>query len=485
MTISSTLSSALSGLQAAAKSAELISSNVAYAMTEGYGRRELELTARRVGDSGQGVRAIGVIRLTDPALTSDRRMAGADLAFAEGRATFHADLLAVLGKAEEPGSLTARMAGFDAALIAAAANPGSDAHLAQVLDAAHGLTDSLGRAGRAVQDARTAADRQIAADVQTINQTLAQIAGLNTDIRGHAGTGRDASALMDQRDQLIDRLSGLVPLRVVDRDHGQIAIYSGSGAVLLDGRPSVLEFTPAALVTAEMTTATGGLSGLRLNGVDMTPGQSGSLLNGGKLGAAFDVRDRLGPEAQARVDAIARDLVERFADPAVDPSLLPGDAGLFTDSGLAFDPLNEEGLAQRLSVNPLADPAQGGALWRLRDGIGAVAPGPPGDTTLLQALRTALNTPRAAASGDLGAGAVSALRLSGEFLSRQSVAFGQAEDGVAFSVARHGGLRALELEQGVDTDHELQNLIMVEKAYAANARVIQTVDEMLNQLLGL
>ena len=103
MTISATLSSALSGLQAASRAAELISSNVANAMTEGYARRELELAARRVGDSGQGVSITGVNRLTDPALTSDRRMAESDLAGGSEIADFLSGLLDAIGNAEDAG----------------------------------------------------------------------------------------------------------------------------------------------------------------------------------------------------------------------------------------------------------------------------------------------------------------------------------------------------------------------------------------------
>ena len=49
MSLSLSLSSAVSGLQASARSAELVSSNVANALTDGYGRRDIQLTARSLG----------------------------------------------------------------------------------------------------------------------------------------------------------------------------------------------------------------------------------------------------------------------------------------------------------------------------------------------------------------------------------------------------------------------------------------------------
>ena len=66
MTISGSLANSLSGLTAASRAAELVSSNVANAMTEGYGRREVVLTPRSMGDgTAAGVNVTGVRREVD------------------------------------------------------------------------------------------------------------------------------------------------------------------------------------------------------------------------------------------------------------------------------------------------------------------------------------------------------------------------------------------------------------------------------------
>ena len=88
MSISGSLSSALSGLTAAAKAAEVVSSNIANATTEGYGRRELVTTPRAVGSSGQGVKIVGVRRHVDPILLGDRRRAEAMQGERDTRAAF-------------------------------------------------------------------------------------------------------------------------------------------------------------------------------------------------------------------------------------------------------------------------------------------------------------------------------------------------------------------------------------------------------------
>ena len=60
-----------------------------------------------------------------------------------------------------------------------------------------------------------------------------------------------------------------------------------------------------------------------------------------------------------------------------------------------------------------------------------------------------------------------------------------SERNFSFENARYEALKQAELSDGVDTDQEMQNLLLIEQAYSANAKVIQTVDEMMQTLLRL
>ncbi|NCO16388.1 MAG: flagellar hook-associated protein FlgK [Rhodobacteraceae bacterium CG2_30_10_405] len=485
MSIAIALSNALSGLTASARAAELVSANVANVMTEGYARRELVLATQSVGGAGRGVSVTGITRVVDQVLLSDRRVADAAVGDRATRADFFTRLEAALGTPDSATSLGARIADLDAALIEAASRPDSEARLANVLGAAQAIVTQIGSVASDIQAARATADNRIAAEVAQLNDALAQVADLNTAILTQNSAGRDGSALMDQRQQLIDQIAAIVPLREVARDHGQIALYTTGGAQLLDGHPAVFAFTPVGLITADMSLAAGSLSGLTLNGQPTATAGAASMIGGGALAAQFAVRDDLAPEAQARLDAVARDLVGRFADPALDATRAPGDPGLFTDVGAAFDPANEVGLAQRLMVSSLVDPAQGGALWRLRDGLGAAAVGPPGNSTLLTALQSALIAPRQPVSGGFMAGARSFSALATDLLSGVASARLGAEAEASFASAKADTLKQQELENGVDTDQEMQKLLLIEQAYSASAKVVQTVDDMIKILLGM
>ena len=73
MSISSAFSNATSGLTATSRLAEVVSSNIANAMTEGYARREVSLSAR----TGGGVSIDGVSRAVSDSLQQNLRLAGA------------------------------------------------------------------------------------------------------------------------------------------------------------------------------------------------------------------------------------------------------------------------------------------------------------------------------------------------------------------------------------------------------------------------
>ncbi|MFV2002411.1 MAG: flagellar basal body rod C-terminal domain-containing protein, partial [Paracoccaceae bacterium] len=180
-----------------------------------------------------------------------------------------------------------------------------------------------------------------------------------------------------------------------------------------------------------------------------------------------------------------RDLVERFADPAVDATLGATDPGLFTDDGAAFSSVDEVGLSARLKINALVDPDAGGGLWRLRDGLGAAVPGSVGDATLLLSLADALSVARVPASGGFIGAARSAIGLASDLVSLVNADLNSFEADQSFALAQVDTLTAIELRSGVDTDYEMQQLLLIEQAFAANARVITTVDEMIKTLLGL
>jgi len=489
MSISSALNIALSGLTATGKLAEITSGNLANALTDGYGRQSVTLSAGVLGGLGNGVAVAGVDRASSPELTSARRIADGDLA--GGQAEFDAlvRLERSLGVAGGEDSLAARITAFEGALRQLAETPELAPRQVAVAATASDVAMRLNQISTEVARVRQTADAEVVRQVDEVNGALTKIARLNRQIQVFAASGRDTANLIDQREQLIDKVAAIIPIREQMRSGGVVELTTAQGLVLVDTTAREIQFTPTPIITAPMRYdgGAGALSGLTLNGVDITPGGPGSqAIAGGALAGQFAIRDRIAPEFSDRADALAADLIGRLAAPGLDPTLAPGAPGLFTDAGAAYDPANLAGLAGRIRLNAAVDPDAGGDPALFRDGLGATVPGPAANGTLPRALLDALT---ATGSVTTVPGLSPALSFSEAVAGLvELTAFDRVSaetDVAAFSSSRET-LASAEAEAiGVDTDAELQALMQIEQAFAANVQVIQTAVRMLDEILEI
>ncbi|MFD0859957.1 flagellar hook-associated protein FlgK [Roseovarius aquimarinus] len=484
MSLTSALSNAISGLAANSRAAGVVAANLANIQTDGYGRREITMTQAASGTAG-GVRVAAITRHVDAAVLSDRRLADAELAHGETRAAFLRGVQESFGTPDQPGSLLARLAALEASLVTAASRPDALDRLRQVGLEAGALSDAFNRASQEIQEGRTRAEAQIDAAVTGLNADLAQVHELNLRIQAAQRKGADAASLLDHRQVVTDRIAAMIPVREVPREDGAVALMTPGGALLVDTGAATFSFSRANLIAPHMSLENGALSGLRLGGEEIAPSGARSPIAGGRLAALFETRDVLAVDAQRQLDALARDVIERTQDPGWDTTIGAGDAGLFTDAGGRLDPANEVGLAGRLRLNAAVDPARGGDVSRLRDGLGALGPGPAGNADRLHALADALAGPRVMASGDLGRGAASASDHGAAFVTRLAQGVLIEERATSFAAMRQSSLEERLLADGVNSDDETARLLLIEQAYAANARMIQTLDDMMETLLRI
>lgn len=423
----------------------------------------------------------------DLVLLSERRNAEAALSESATLENFFQRMQISIGLPNEAGSLTDRLTQLESALTEATLAPENDALLNNVVEDLKDLTAHLNGLGNAVQDERTRADAQIATEVATLNRDLLKIEELTDSIQKHMVLNHDVSAMLDQRQQLIDDVNEIVPVAELDRGHGNIALMTSGGLLLFDGTAADLEFTNTPFVGASMSLETDTLSGLGLSGRDIPLTRSPSPIGGGRLAALFHIRDVDATQAQGQLDAYARDLIERFEHLDVDVTRAPTDPGLLTDGGVLFDQENELGLSQRLSVNGLIDPEQGGEVWRLRDGLGTTAPlpGGEGNASLILRLSDALAKYQTPSSDAFSEAKRTAATLASDLMSQVGAGLEAVKQHNVFAQAQFDTLKEMELANGVDTDAELQKLLLIEQAYAANARVIQVADEMLDWLMRI
>jgi flagellar hook-associated protein 1 FlgK len=300
---------------------------------------------------------------------------------------------------------------------------------------------------------------------------------LNEQIVAANVNGRDANALLDQRQTLINSVSELIPVREMPRTHGAVSLVSAKGMMLIDDSAVNIEFTRANQILPHMTVEDGHLSALEIDGQQVSMMSDSSVLAGGRLQALFEARDKEAPQAQGRIDAFALDLAMRFHDLPNDTSAPIGAPGLFTDDGARSELASQTGLAGRLQLNESVDPSQGGELWRLRSGMHATTEAASGDASLITDMISSLGS-QLPTHGSL-------FEHSASLTSRAAQTSAAFEADESFANARLNQLTQLQLQNGVDTDAELQKLLAIEMNYAANAKVIQTIDEMFATIMRI
>ena len=489
MTLSSALAAANSGLATTSRRAGIAAGNIANASTPGYVRRSLRVGEIVLNGQGQGARVLGVDRAQDIGLTRERRQAGASAARADVIARSYTDLNRELGAPGDGYGLFASYQNVESALRELSVTPESPALQNAGANALNALALQLNEQYSVGQAQRLTADNTIARSVRTVNSGLQRIQSLNGQIAGLGGNSGEIAALEDERGRVLDEISGILPIKVIAREFGQIDITTEQGVFLLAGNVFELEFTPAGVITPGSQLGDGSniLSGLYVGEQNLTPNSDGPFaLPSGTLSGLFTVRDVIAPEFLGGLDSLAGDLVARFSDAGVDPTNPAGAPGLFTDNGLALDPNNLAGLAGRIRVNAAIDTSQGGSATRLRDGLGATGTGPVSNSEILNNLLDAFTNSNAAPSGSGLSGSLTSSELAAGISSVIGEARVNADAVATTSLARASALADAELSlTGVDTDAEIQSLLLIEQSYAANARVIQTISDMLDTLMQI
>ena len=387
-----------------------------------------------------------------------------------------------IGDDLETSTLFQNLSALDAAMKDAAQSPESTTHANQVVLSANNLVNEFNNLSTLITQERQQADQDIAASVDILNASLLEVERLNASIAKIDRSTSQAAALFDERDRVLDRISEFVPIQTYPRNSGTVDVLTVEGVYLVAGSAKQVEFTPAATVGPNITLANGTLSGLTVDGLDITPGaQTFGAVSSGSLAALFTLRDTDLPGLSTQLDAIAQDMIDRFSDPSIDATNPVGSPGLFLDTNAAAG----DGVAGRIELNALVDPDRGGAVWRLRDGLGATVSGPPGNNTILTNLSNAFETVQTVNVPGLQGGytATDLVAQLSTLAGQQRI---QNESTLSSISLQFDSLQRAEAsELAVDIESEMQDLLIIEQAYAANARVIEAAGQMINQLMEI
>ena len=191
--------------------------NIANVNTPGYSRRRVQLvesaTTNINGTTvGTGVTVAGVQDFRDRFIES-RLQTETGIA---GKLSARRDALAPVETAlqgGESGGVQNALAGFFGAFRDLEANPQSVPARAVVAQKGANLAASFQTTRARLSDIRLATDGQIRSTVEETNGLSEKIAKLNSQIKSAQDSGGDASALRDQRGELVNKIAELTGAR--------------------------------------------------------------------------------------------------------------------------------------------------------------------------------------------------------------------------------------------------------------------------------
>lgn len=274
--MSGLLSNAISGLHASQNALRTTGHNISNANTPGYSRQRVEDIARPAhthgaGYLGSGVNTRSIERVVDEFV--NRQLVMDTSAFHQLDA-FNTNI----GKldrllADENTGLSAGLQRFFAALQNAADDPSSTPGRQLVLSEAESLSVRFNE----LYSRLTAIEKGVDAELRTVstnvNRLAEDIASLNKAIVQSRGHGQP-NDLLDQRDQAIRELAGLVGVETVTQGDGSVNVFLGKGhSLVLGANANRVEVRDQ----GELYMVTGNRS--RNVTDDITGGSVGGLLN--------------------------------------------------------------------------------------------------------------------------------------------------------------------------------------------------------------
>jgi flagellar hook-associated protein 1 len=500
MSLDSSLSIAAGGLANINAQFALISQNVANAATPGYATEISSQQALTADGVGMGV-TTGPARLQiDQALQTSvvqQNSAVAGLQMTQTALQAIDSVLGTPGSGNDIGSLLGNLQNSFSTLLT---DPGNQTQQSAVVSSATTLAQGINTLSATYSAQRQAAQNDLGSAVGTLNASLSMIGRLSNQIIALKPTNQSTADLENQRNAAVQSLSQLLDVKTVAQPNGDLSIFTASG-LTLPTRDGATPFSiPNQSTPAGSYYPAGGIAGITLDGADVTKG-----MTGGQIGADITLRDATLPTAQAELDEFAQGLSSRFAGQGL--TLFTDPAGNVPTTGGTPAQAGYVGYAGTIQVN--AAVTTNPAL--VRDGTNAVAstgftPNPPGGpagfTGLIMNItnytfgtqsqngvaQPAMNTNGLGASGTLSApfnaaGDTLAAFATG-FISSQAQQSAAITSNLTTEQALQTSLNAkVAAVSGVNMDTEMSQMLSLQQAYGANARIIAGVQAMFTQLL--
>ena len=455
------LNSALSGVLTQQRALNTVSHNLTNATTAGYSRQRVDTAAQTpyaypavnmpvgAGQIGTGVVATQYVRLRDQFVDLNHRAAASGMGQYDARANALTTLDMVI---DEPGDtgITHLLNQFWGSWQALSLQPESAAARETVRHAGQALSEGFNDLSAHLTTAQAEADTRIGLGTDRVNELAGQINELNKQIAMVVAVGQQPNDLRDMRDQLIDEIATNANVTVTEAGaSGKVSIAIGSQLLVDSGTDTV-----NALAIDAAGAAT-------VNGVATT-------IAGGSMRGLVDVRDSVigGPAGYiAQLDTLAASIASSVNTRHAAGVGRDGSTGTAFFTGTTAGTLDISA-ALRASVDAIAASDSSGNL-----------PAGADNAVALAQLQYVVQT--------VGSSTTTLDGFYQQFVARIGVDTDQAS---RMAQVQQGVLEAAQSRRdgvsGVNLDEEMSDMVRFQKSYNAAARMITTLDEMLETIVN-
>jgi flagellar hook-associated protein 1 FlgK len=236
--------------------------NISNANTEGYSRQRVNLSATESlyapgfsrssapGQIGTGVQYDDIVRIRDSYLDTQYRRENQSLGEWQTRQANFDTIEQILNEPSDNG-LQSVMNDFWNSWETLNRDPSLLSARVDVVGKATNLVDEFHHIGTSLSTQSADLDNNIGIKVQEANDLIQNIAQINDQINQREAMGDNANDFKDQRDLLVDKLSTIVDITVVDAGQGNYSI-TAAGVQVVNG------VTATQLTTADAANAASG-----------------------------------------------------------------------------------------------------------------------------------------------------------------------------------------------------------------------------------
>ena len=341
---SADLSIGLSGLLAAQRALQTIGHNIANVNTPGYSRQIVSLVARApdtspYGPIGAGVTIDQIQRIKDNLLDSQINSFTSLLGSAEVQNDILRNLEAIFNELSD-SSLNNRLENFFGSIQQLSTDPELTSTRFQLLqDSLNLVNNGFNSLNEQFRNLKIDISKRIEIKVSELNSITSEIALLNKRIDEieTSSVNSNANDMLDRREYLLTKLSGLADTRVITNS------TNSSVDVLLGGRMVVIGHRAEALTTT-----------LVGEGVTKIQGLSTDSLTGGELKGLLVMQNTTIPKYLQDLDTLAASLIKEINKIHSEGVGLSGGFTSLTSTNAvndADDQLSDTGLAFPPTVN--------------------------------------------------------------------------------------------------------------------------------------